>query len=97
MSQSIYGAHFLPCGKYARDINTSCSTECPHFSNEEIEQCYAEHKRKLIEAMKKFFGRKIKEEEWYIYRDVYFTYMLKENGGVNSENNTETEWKTSVS
>lgn len=92
-----YEPHFLPCGKYARNIYTSCFTECPHFSNEMIEQCYANHKKKLIKTMEKFFGRKIDEDEWYIYKNIYFTCKLKEGGGLNNESNTETKQEVSVS
>ena len=89
MSQSVYGAHFLPCGKYARDINTSCSTECPHLSNDEIEQCYEEHKKELIKTLEKFFKRKL-DEDWYIYRDIYFFKKLNESVDEKNEDNTKT-------
>lgn len=67
--KSVY---FLPCGKKFIRNKECCKTLCPNLSNEEIELCYKNYKDALIKKMCKFFNKKIDEDIWYIYANIYF-------------------------
>lgn len=66
------GRRYLPCGRLVYSYNQSCRTECPHKTNEEIEECYKYHANILTKKMEKAFGRKIHDLEWHEMKNEYF-------------------------
>ncbi|MEW8997922.1 MAG: hypothetical protein AB2462_08975 [Thermoanaerobacter sp.] len=60
------GRRYLPCGRLVYSYNQSCRTECPHKTNEEIEECYKYHANiltKITRKNKKLRGGEINEHK----------------------------------